>query len=77
MKKEMILHITLLVIAIIIFSLVFYMLWKYGRISRQDVLALTAVIISLAIFLLTFLSRSLPVEIEVGSPPLMETFLVD
>ena len=65
MKKEMVLHITLLVIAIIIFSLVFYMLWKYGRISRQDVLALTAVIISLAIGLLTFLSRSLPVEIEV------------
>jgi hypothetical protein len=41
------------------------MLWKYGRISRQDVLALTAVIISLAIGLFTFLSRSLPIEVEV------------
>lgn len=61
----MALHITLLIFAIIIFSFVFYLLWKYGRISRQDVLALTAVIISLAIGIVTFLSRSLPIEIEV------------
>ncbi|WP_321282063.1 hypothetical protein [Marinifilum fragile] len=59
------LHFILLIVAIVIFTLVFYMLWKYGRISRQDVLALTAVIISLAIGLFTFLSRSLPIEIEV------------
>lgn len=61
----MVLHITLTLLAGIIFSLVLYMIWKYSRISRQDVLALTAVIISLAIGLLTFLSRSLPIEIEV------------
>lgn len=65
MKKEMNLHFILLIAAIFIFCLVFFMLWKYGRISRQDVLALTAVIISVAIGLFTFLSRSLPIEIDV------------
>src|SRR3989339_246095 len=65
MNHKMTYHLILLLVAIIIFFLVFYMLWKYGRISRQDVLSLTAVIISLAIGLFTLLSRSLPVEIEV------------
>lgn len=58
-------HLLLLFLAITIFFLIFILLWKHGRISKQDILSLTAVIISLAVGLFTLLSRSLPTEIEV------------
>jgi hypothetical protein len=63
----MYLHIILFFASLFISLSIFYYLWHHGRLTRADILSLAAVMISLLAGAYTFLSRNLPIEIEVFS----------